>query len=297
MLVDVRLPDSASLERTQEVMAQIEQIALGTGSGKDQHGRQGGIHGIAHTIAISGQSFVQNAIGSNYGSIYVILDEFHHRHGSDLGADAIAAKLRADLLPRGPGSFRRRFRCPGRGRTRQCRRIQGHGPRRRRSRARHLQETADDLAATGNEQPGLVGLYSAFRARTPQMYVNVDRERCKAMGVGLDEVFLTLQLYLGGYLHQRLQPVRPHLAGQSAGRSRPADARPGSPIESPQLQWRDGAAGKRRGNQRNRRARAGRPLQRRDRRGGQRRFAAWRQLRHRHQDGRSRSPSECCRKA
>jgi multidrug efflux pump len=44
-----------------------------------------------------------------------------------------------------------------------------------------------------------VGLFSAFRARTPQMFVDIDRERCKAMGVPLDEVFLTLQLYLGGY--------------------------------------------------------------------------------------------------
>ena len=42
-----------------------------------------------------------------------------------------------------------------------------------------LQEAADDLAANGNEQPGLVGLYSAFRARTPQMYVDVDRERAR----------------------------------------------------------------------------------------------------------------------
>ena len=62
-----------------------------------------------------------------------------------------------------------------------------------------LQEAADDFAANGNEQPGLVGLYSAFRSRTPQMYVDVDRERCKAMDVPLNEVFLTLQLYLGGY--------------------------------------------------------------------------------------------------
>src|SRR5262249_1448784 len=38
-----------------------------------------------------------------------------------------------------------------------------------------------------------------FRARTPQMFVEVDRERAKAMGVPLNEVFLTLQLYLGGY--------------------------------------------------------------------------------------------------
>ena len=107
LLVDVRLPDSASLERTSDVMSQIEKIALGDRPKNEHSGEDGnhhdsshsGIHGIAHTIAISGQSFVQNAIGSNYGSIYVILDEFEHRHGGDLGADAIAAKLRADLLP------------------------------------------------------------------------------------------------------------------------------------------------------------------------------------------------------
>src|SRR4029078_5665119 len=62
-----------------------------------------------------------------------------------------------------------------------------------------LQEAADGLAESGNKQPGLVGLFSAFRSQTPQMYVDVDRERCKAMKVPLNEVFLTLQLYLGGY--------------------------------------------------------------------------------------------------
>src|SRR5204863_9654006 len=62
-----------------------------------------------------------------------------------------------------------------------------------------LQEAADEFAATGNEQPGIVGMYSAFRSQTPQMYVNVDRERCKALKVPLNEVFLTLQVYLGGY--------------------------------------------------------------------------------------------------
>ena len=110
LLVDVRLPDSASLERTQAVMAQIEKIARGEGKtteehgagehgkgehGAEQHGSTGGIPGIGHTITISGQSIVQNAIGSNYGTVYVVLDEFHNRHGSEMGADAIASKLRA----------------------------------------------------------------------------------------------------------------------------------------------------------------------------------------------------------
>ena len=199
LLVDVRLPDSASLERTREVMRQIEQIARGSESTDGNHGQQGGIHGISHTIAISGQSFVQNAIGSNYGSIYVILDEFHHRHGNDLGADAIAAKLRSVCYREVQEASVAVFGAPA---------VDGLGNAGGfKVMVRDagdlgldtLQEAADDLAADGNEQPGLVGLYSAFRARTPQMYVDVDRERAKAMGVPLNEVFLTLQLYLGGY--------------------------------------------------------------------------------------------------
>jgi multidrug efflux pump len=227
LLVDVRLPDSASLERTQAVMAQVEKIARGEGTenaihGSSEHagsqpGSQGGIAGIAHTIAISGQSIVQTAIGSNYGTVYVVLDEFHHRHGAELGADAIASKLRAACYREvqeasvavfgapavdglgSAGGFKVMVRDVG---------ALGLDP---------LQEAGDGLAASGNEQPGLVGLFSAFRARTPQMFVDIDRERCKAMGVPLNEVFLTLQLYLGGYYTNDFNQFAD--AGQSSGRS------------------------------------------------------------------------------
>jgi multidrug efflux pump len=213
LLVDVRLPDSSSLERTKAVMDQVEQIARGTGAATSSHessGRQaadhgtgdstsGGIPGIAHTITISGQSIVQNAIGSNYGTIYVVLDEFHHRHGDELGADAIAAKLRAACYRNVQEASVAVFGAPpvdglgsAGGFKVMVRDLTGLG-------LDSLQEAADSLAASGNEQPGLVGLFSAFRAQTPQMYVDVDRVRCKAMGVPLNEVFLTLQLYLGGY--------------------------------------------------------------------------------------------------
>ncbi|QDU89020.1 Efflux pump membrane transporter BepE [Pirellulimonas nuda] len=215
LLVDVRLPDSASLERTQAVMKQVEQIARGAGSpttadhgdaahvaddhGDNQHGAEGGVPGIAHTITIAGQSIVQNAIGSNYGTVYVVLDEFHHRHGAELGADAIASKLRAACYRDVQEASVAVFGAPpvdglgsAGGFKLMVRDLTGLG-------LDALQEAADGLAAAGNEQPGLVGLFSAFRAQTPQMYVDVDRARCKSMGVPLDEVFLTLQLYLGGY--------------------------------------------------------------------------------------------------
>jgi multidrug efflux pump len=225
LLVDVRLPDSASLERTQAVMAQVEKIARGEGGaghdehaaaghaegehgkeehgteehGAGEHGRKGGIPGIAHTITISGQSIVQNAIGSNYGTVYVVLDDFHHRHGGEMGADAIASKLRAACYREVQEAQVAVFGAPavdGLGNAGGFKiMIRDKGALGFDS----LQEAADTLAATGNEQPGLVGLFSAFRAKTPQMYVDIDRERCKAMGVPLSEVFLTLQVFLGGY--------------------------------------------------------------------------------------------------
>ncbi len=38
-----------------------------------------------------------------------------------------------------------------------------------------------------------------FRADTPQFYIDIDRVKCKTMGVPLNEVFTALQTYLGGY--------------------------------------------------------------------------------------------------
>ncbi len=211
LLVDVRLPDSSSLERTRAVLAQIEKIALpapapNASTGRESsthdnsgHGSRGGIPGVAHTISIAGQSFLLNAISSNYGSMFVILDDFEHRHDPTLGADAIAAKLRAECYRVVQEASVAAFGAPavdGLGNAGgfkvMVRDVSNLG-------LDALQEASDGLAAAGNQQPGLVGLFSAFRSRTPQMYVDVDRQRCKAMAVPLDEVFLTLQLYLGGY--------------------------------------------------------------------------------------------------
>src|SRR3989441_5389740 len=62
-----------------------------------------------------------------------------------------------------------------------------------------LQAQADTLAATGNQQPGLIGLFNGFRARTPQLYVDIDRTKVKTMGVELTSVFDALRAYLGSY--------------------------------------------------------------------------------------------------
>jgi multidrug efflux pump len=215
LLVDFRLPDSASLERTTAAVRRAIEVAgfrpavVKAEAGAEapdahanaEHGDkpQAGIAGVAHTIGVVGQSFVQNAIGSNFGAMFVILDDFEHREDASLGAEAVAARLRQAFYKEIPEANVAVFGAPavdGLGNAGgfkvMIRDVANLG-------FTQLQDSAMAVASEGNQTPGLVGLFTGFTANTPRMFVDVDREKCKLLGVPLNEVFLTLQLFLGGY--------------------------------------------------------------------------------------------------
>jgi multidrug efflux pump len=186
LLVNVQLPDSASLERTQKVMDRVDKIARET-------------EGVKNTIVITGQSILANANGSNFGSMYIVLKEFHDRHGAELSANSIMAKLR--------GAYNRDIReaivavfgappVDGLGSAGGFKlMVQDRGNRG----LAQLQGQTDNLIEKGNQEPGLVGLFSIFRADTPQLYIDIDRSRCKTMGVAMGDVFNALQYNLSNY--------------------------------------------------------------------------------------------------
>ena len=186
LLVNIQLPDSASLERTVEVTEAVEKIALDT-------------PGVGHTVAIPGTSFVLNANSSNYGNMFVILKPYHQRRGTSLTSEAVAGSLRARLQQEVPEARVLVFGAPA------VRGLGNAGGFKLMVEATGdvnfdaLQARADSIAAKGNEQPGLVGLFNGFRARTPQLYVDIDRTKVKTMGVALTDVFDALQAYLGSY--------------------------------------------------------------------------------------------------
>src|SRR5262249_6503105 len=82
IICNIQLPDSASLQRTNEAMAQIEAIARRT-------------KGVAHTITVSGIAFVLQADSHSFASMFVVLDPFEKRTSPDLSSGAILARLRA----------------------------------------------------------------------------------------------------------------------------------------------------------------------------------------------------------
>jgi multidrug efflux pump subunit AcrB len=186
LVVNIQLPDSASLERTVEVTRHVEQIARDT-------------PGVGHTLSIPGQSVILNAVSSNFGSMFVVLKPFDDRHGAGENADAIADKIRKRCYEDIEEARVSIFGAPpvdGLGMAGGFKLMvedRGGGS------LALLQAQADNLAEEGNKKPGLVGLFNGFRANTPQLYVDIDRTKCKTLGVPLNSVFDTLQVYLGGY--------------------------------------------------------------------------------------------------
>jgi multidrug efflux pump len=197
LVVDVQLPDASSLERTKQVMAEIDRIARGDPNNPTKYP---GIKGIAHTVSIPGQSVLQGANGSNFGAVYVVLEPFEHRHEKDQSGPAVAAKLRTECFRHIQEAKVAVFGAPA---------IDGLGNAggfklmiqdlKGDLGLEALQAAADDVAEDGNKRPGLVGMFNTLRADTPQMFVDVNRTKCKEMGVPLNDVFLALQVYLGGY--------------------------------------------------------------------------------------------------
>ena len=186
LILNVQLPDSASVERTQRLLSLIEAIAKET-------------PGVEHTVGISGQSLILNANAPNLASMYVILKPFKERNGNDQTADAIASRIQDRCLKEVRGATVTVFGAPpveGLGTTSGFKIIVedrgnlGLGD---------LQRVSESITADGNHTPGLQGLFNSSRFDTPWVYLEIDRQKCVALGVSMDEVFNALQYNLGSY--------------------------------------------------------------------------------------------------
>ncbi|HEX5470337.1 MAG TPA: efflux RND transporter permease subunit, partial [Lacipirellulaceae bacterium] len=183
LIVSVQLPDSASLQRTQQVVDKIAAIGRNT-------------PGIAHSVGTAGMSFVLHATGPNFASMFFVLDPFEKRR--KLPDTSIIASLRrqfateikdAQISVYGPSPV------PGVGVAGGFKiMIEDRGD----LGLTALQQQTDHLVDTLHQKvPGLVGVSSQFRSNAPQLFLDIDRMKAAALGVPLQEVNQTLDIYLG----------------------------------------------------------------------------------------------------
>jgi multidrug efflux pump len=185
LVASIQLPDSSSALRTREVVAKIEKIAMDT-------------PGVKNVNSVAGNSFMLSAYGSNFGSMFIILKGFDERTSKDLYADEIIAKLKKRYAAEVPEAIVNVFPPPavsGLGRSGGFKlMVEDRGD----SGLVELQTHTDNLVEKGNEQKDKVtGLFTVYNANSPQLFADVDREKCLKEGVNLGDVFSTLQAYLG----------------------------------------------------------------------------------------------------
>jgi multidrug efflux pump len=184
LVLNAQLPDGASLQRTEAAMKKIDEIVRST-------------EGVYHTIRVPGFSIITNTNLTNVGGMFIILVPFEERkHDAEKSAKAIAIKLRGSLMAVQEAQAVV-FGAPpidGLGNTGGFKfEVQDKGD----LGFDGLEEAVAELAQAGNAQPGLVGLFSSFRANQPQLYIDIDRTKVKSLGMDLNQVFDALQVYLG----------------------------------------------------------------------------------------------------
>jgi len=127
-----------------------------------------------------------------------MLDEFSQRRDAALSADAISQAL-LDQCQKVQGAIVSAFGPPpidGLGTTGGFKLIvEDRGDLDLGS----LQRVADQIAARGNRTEGLHGLFNSSRAHTPWLRLEIDRDKCMALGVSISDLFATLQINLGSY--------------------------------------------------------------------------------------------------
>jgi multidrug efflux pump subunit AcrB len=186
LLVNVQLPDAASVRRTEDVVRQIEAIARKT-------------PGVKHTVAISGQSILLNANASNFGALYLMLADFEHRTEENLSAKAIADTLQERFREEVPRAVVNIFGAPP---------VEGLGTSggfkivvqdTNDNGLPALQKVADQVVEAGTRDPHLEGLFTSFRADTPWLELIIDRVQAKDRGVSIDDIRTTLESTIGPY--------------------------------------------------------------------------------------------------
>jgi multidrug efflux pump len=181
----MRLPEGASVNRTQAVVEQVEDIVKP-------------IPGVEGVISVVGFNFIDGLASSNQAFFVVRLKPYEQRTDPAQSVGAIIATLRPRLAAVS-GAIVFPFNLPpiiGLGSTGGFQYVlealQGQPPP-------DLARVLRGMLVAANQQPELAGVFSTFAADTPQIYLDIDRDKAQALGVRITDVFNALQSTLGGF--------------------------------------------------------------------------------------------------
>jgi len=182
--VAVQLPDGASAHRTSEAVKEVEKLI-------------GAMPQVQHVFSILGYSMLDSAAESNAAFVVAKLKPFQDRRGAEDSAQALIGKVfregsqirRAVVLP---------FNLPAiiglstsGGFEYQLEALEGQDPV-------VIGNSLQALVVAANSDKRMTRVFSTYTTQNPSIYLNIDREKAQALGLGMSDIFTALQATLGG---------------------------------------------------------------------------------------------------
>jgi multidrug efflux pump len=181
----MRLPEGASVNRTEKIVKQVEDIVRP-------------IPGVEGILSVVGLNFIDYTAASNQAFFAIRLKPYEERTDPAQSASAIIAHLRPRFAAI-EGAIAFPFNLPPilglastGGFQYVLEALQGQSPA-------DLAATLRGLIVAANQQPELAGVYSTYAADTPQIYLDIDRDKAQALGIRITDIFSALQSTLGSY--------------------------------------------------------------------------------------------------
>ena len=184
MFLHLQLPNAASIERTEEAAAKVEKILADT-------------PGVQYTTTVAGFSLLSFVRTTYNGFFFVTLKDWGERKGRDEQYQQILQHVNQELSKL-PDGFALSFPPPA---------IPGVGTSggftfvledRSGKDVQFLAENLNKFMAAAQKRKELAGMVSTFLPAVPQQFVEVDREKALKQGVPLNDVYRTIQTFMGG---------------------------------------------------------------------------------------------------
>ncbi|WP_097142435.1 efflux RND transporter permease subunit [Rhizobium subbaraonis] len=180
---EIVLPDGASVNRTDAVAKSVEELMRGT-------------DGVQGVMSVVGYSLLDGQVKSNAALLVMTLKPFADRTEPALSVNGLIAKLSEEL-----GAIREAnvivYNLPpiiglgtGSGFEYQLLSLGGAG-------ATEIAQASRGLVFAANQDPALNRVFTTYAAATPQLYLDIDREKVQTLGIEVSDVFNVLQSVLG----------------------------------------------------------------------------------------------------
>ena len=183
LVISIQLPPGASIGRTDEVVRQATDLILG-------------VPGVKYSNAFTGRNGATFTYATNAGLLFLVLDDFEQRHALGQTVDKVARDVREKLAQIEGAQSLVFIPPPVRGMGASA----GFSMRLQDKLGMPADEFAritQEFVAEANRTPGIVNVFTTFAAATPQVFVDVDRDKAQMMKVPVTNIFEAMRVFMG----------------------------------------------------------------------------------------------------